>query len=221
MRECFILTFFLDKENIFVDGDKRKIFEVLNLKEGKNYISDHCFQLFANKEILFHMYEYDGIDFIQYDVCLEDLVFTKRNLEEKTSHLFQIAEACISQIDSLLFVTGIYELVSYYIGEITTSASLDETVLSKFPFMFFRAGDERGFQPTYIRNNISCVLNIGGDVQDIFANPITEMMEDEGMDPEEAHMKLYGYDFVEEYAKRFDMSLEEARKVLLPTNQQK
>jgi len=189
MGEYFELTFFLDKEKSQKGQTKKQALEALNIAEGKNQVSAHAYPLFAGREVRFDVYEYDDadFDFIEYNVCLADFVFTKKNFEEKINQLLQVADACFHQIDAVLFATGVYELTSYYLFGINKVESIEDFsngVFKKFPLLFFRQGDEHGFQPTYTFGNVSCVIN--KDAQDIFDTPIGELMEDEGLSFEEA-----------------------------------
>ena len=188
MGEYFELTFFLDKEKSQKGQPEKQALEALKIAEGKNQVSDHQYPLFAGREVLFLVYEYDDVDFLEYEVNLADFVFTKKNFEEKINQLLQVVNACFNQIDAVLFATGVYELTCHYIEGIESIEGFNKGIYKKFPILFFNQGDEYGFHPTYTFGNISCVIN--KDAQDIYANPISELMEDEGLSFEEAMKKL-------------------------------
>jgi len=190
MGECFDLAFFLEKNRAKTDQAKYKIMEILGLAEGKNRFSEHPYTLLANREIGFFDGEFDDDDYVLYMIAVSEFHITKKSFEERMNQLLQVADACLSQVDAILFATGIYEVIYCQIEGITKIKDIDAKVLSKFPVLFFRTGDEQGFQTSYTHNNTSCVINSGESVQDIFANPITELMEDEGLSFDEAMTKL-------------------------------
>jgi hypothetical protein len=101
-----------------------------------------------------------------------------------------------------------------FVKGIKSLKDFNNKILSKFPLLFFKNGNEYGFTPTKRFGNISYVLNLEENVQDIFTNPIGDLMENEGLSFDEAHMKLYGCEFAKEYANRFGISLEKAREIL-------
>ncbi len=170
MGEYFELTFFLDKKRSVIEQAKEKVLELLMLKEGNNLNKLHQYLLFSYKEVLFDVFEED--DFTEYRFCFSDLVFTKKNYDENLNQLLQVVETCFNHIESMLFATGIYELTYYNIEGITLVKDFNKNVFLKFPLLFFRDGNEYGLDPTIRYGGISCVLNFGGDVQDIFVNRI-------------------------------------------------
>jgi len=214
MSEYFDLTFFLHKEKEKMRQSKNLFLELLGLEEGKNKTTKHQYPLFVGKEILFLEFEYEDVDFLQYTVCLSDFVFTTKNFDTKINQLLEVVALCFSQVKAISFATGIYEWTYHCIEGISSIKDFDTSIFSKFPILFFRKGYEQSFQPSYFHHDISCVINSGKNTQNIIASPISELMEDEGVSFDKAHIQLYGYDFAEEYAKQFGMSLAEARKVL-------
>lgn len=168
MGEYFELTFFLDKKNSAIEKAKDRILDLLILKEGSNLNKQHQHLLFSNKEVLFDVFEED--DFIEYRICISNLVFTKKDYDEKLSQLLQVAELCFNHVKSILFATGIYELTYYNIEGITFVKDFSKDVFLKFPLLFFRPGNEYGLDPTLRYKSISCVVNFEKDVQDIFVN---------------------------------------------------
>ena len=187
MPENFELTFFLVKNAAKKKNAKKQMLEVLALREGRERFSSHQYPLFVGKDVLFDVFEYEEADFNEYRICLADLVLTQKNLENKVKQLLQVVDVCFSQMDSILFATGIYELTYDCIKGVKRSKDFDGHILSKFPILFFRVGHENGFQPSYNSANVSCVIN--KDAQDIFANPVSELMEDYGMSFEEAQKR--------------------------------
>jgi len=195
MGEYFELTFFLDKEKSQKGQPEKQALEALKIAEGKNQVSNHQYPLFAGREVLFHVFGYDDVDFLEYRVCLADFVITKKNFEKRIDQLLQVVNACFNQIDTVLFATGIYELTYYYIEGIESIEGFNKGIFKKFPILFFNKGEEYGFQgdeydfqPTYTFGNVSCVIN--KDAQDIFTSPIGELIEDEGLSFEEAKKRL-------------------------------
>jgi len=219
MGEYFELTFFLHKDREKKEKSKKELLDLLNLKEGKNKMAKHQYPLFVGREIVFLGFDCDHLDFIQCSVSLGDFIFTQKNFEEKIIQLLEVVDVCFSHVKTISFATGIYEMTCHYIQQISNIKDFDASILSKFPILFFKKGYEQGFNPSFFRNDVSCVVNIADNVQELFTTPIGELMEDDGLSFDEAHIKHYGYgfpkdDFVEEYAKRFGMSLEAARKAL-------
>ena len=214
MSEYFELTFFLEKEKIRNNQAEKHLLGILNLKQGKSQIDKHHYPLFSGREVLFNVCEYDDADFLECTICLAEFVFTKKNFEEKIEQLLRVVDACFSQLDSVLFATGIYEMTGICIEGVSNIEDFNSAVFSKFPILFFRKGREQGFQPSHIYNDVSCIVNINEKTQNIFASPVGELMEDEGLNFNNAHLKLYDYDFVEAYAKKFGMNLEKAQEVL-------
>jgi len=188
MAEYFELTFFLEKEKAKKEQSQKQILEALGLTEGKNQISNHQYPLFAGKKVLFDVFEYDEVDFLEYRICLAELVFTKKNFEEKINQLLQVVKICFNEIAPIIFATGIYELTYDCVKEIAMIKDFNKAIFSKFPILFFKTGHEYGFHSSYANDSVSCVIN--KDVQDIFANPIKELMEDYGMSFEEAEKQI-------------------------------
>jgi len=187
MGESFDLTFFLHKEQARREQAKKVILEILNIDEGKMNIEQHNYPLFSNKEVLF--YDMEGNDFVQYFICLSDVVFTKKSFDVKVEQLLRVVETCFNNIDSILFATGIYELTCYNIEGINDLIDFNINTFNKFPFLFFKEGNEYGLGSKQQYKNVSYIINSGKNVQDIFANPITELMEDYDMSFEEAKRK--------------------------------
>jgi len=191
MGEMFDLSFYFKGKR-----EKKKpsftVLRELGLKEGKNRITDSEYPLFAEREVQFITYDYDDADFFLHVLHLENLVFTKSNLEKKINQLLQVVDICFSQSEEIMFASGIYEMTGNYIGGNIKRKDLNATILSHFPILFFRKGQEQGFHPSYNLNDTYCVLNLNKPtVQDIFANPIMELMENEGLCYEEAYVKYY------------------------------
>lgn len=167
MGEYFELTFFIEKKSSEKEKGKEKILALLMLNQGTNLVKQHQYLLLSHKEVLFDVFE--ETDFIEYRICISDFVFTKRNFDEQLTQLLQVVEICFSGIDSILFATGIYELTYYNTEGITFTKDFSKSVFLKFPLLFFRNGNEYGLNPTQQFRNISCVVNLGENVQDIFA----------------------------------------------------
>lgn len=194
MGELFDLTFFLDKKKGDIIQIQNSILNQLEINKGKNMISNHKYPLFSGKEVIVSIYEYDNTEFMLFIISVSDLVFTKKNLLIKVNQIKQIVDICFSQIDAIPFATGIYELAVYFINGIARIEDFSFAILSNHPLLFFREEHMYGFKPTIIDNGVSCTININDGVQDIFANPIRELMEDLGLTFDDAHRMLYGYD---------------------------
>ena len=166
MSEYFELTFFLDKKGSAIEQAKEKVLELLVLHEGINLNKEHQYMIFSYKKVLFDVFEEE--DFIEYRICLSDFVFTKKNYNENLNQLLQIVERCFNHIQSVLFVTGIYELTYYNIEGITLVKDFDKNIFLKFPLLFFKDGNKYGLNATLKYGNVSCVVNLSKDVQDIF-----------------------------------------------------
>lgn len=184
MPEYFELTFFLDKSSVDNKIVKQQMLGLLSLHDGKQEITEHQFSLFSYKEVLFDVFEYDEVDFLEYRICLADFYITKRSLDAKVNQLLQIVDLCFKQIDAIRFATGIYELTYYYIEGIKRLKDFDIGVLSKFPLLFLRAESKCDFTPTYLYGSTACIYN--NHVQNIYSDPTRQLMEDYGMSIEDA-----------------------------------
>lgn len=168
MGEYFELTFFSPSCSVNGMNDKKNILEFLSLSEGRNQLTWHTYPLFENREVIFDVFQESK--FCEYRICLSDFIITKENFHQKERQLLQIADICLSRIDSILFATGIYELTSYLTSSITDIESFDKGILTKFPFIFLRNRNEYDLVPIDQYNDTICILNTGGDVQDIFSD---------------------------------------------------
>ena len=187
MAEYFELTFFLDKEKAQKKQSEKHVLDVLKIIKGKNQDSNHQYPLFVGREVIFDVFEYNEIDFLEYRVCLAEFVFTKKNFAERINQLLQVVNTCFNQVDAILFATGIYELTYECIAGVKIIKGFNNSIFMKFPILFFRKEDKYDFQPTFTLGNVACVIN--KDAQDIFPNHIKEIMEDEGITFEEASKK--------------------------------
>lgn len=214
MPEYFELTFFSKKKanKKLLKNDFTRIFDI---KDRKTTGKLKEFELLYEKEFVFEIFSYS--DFYEIVFSIPDLVFTKKNFDTKAEQLRYMVNLVFENMIDIKFATGIYETTSYILFtkyNVKCLFDITNDILANFPFLFFKNSNEYKFKLIQQYENISCVLNSGKNVQDIFSSPVSELMENEGMNFEEAHKKLYGYDFAEEYAKRFDMSLEEAQEKL-------
>ena len=167
MGEHFELTFF---SSICADGrkNKKKILELLSLTEGKNEIGQHTYPLFENREVLFEFFEEPPL--LEYVISLSDFIITKENFYQKERQLLQIADICLSRIESLIFATGIYELTYYLTQDIKHIESFDRGLLTQFPFVFLRSKNEYNLVPFEQHNDTICVFNTDNPVQNIFSD---------------------------------------------------
>ena len=187
MPEYFELSFFLDKSKIEnQQQEKANFISLIDLKEGKNSPKEHKCKIITNREVLFDIYEKP--DYYMYQISLSDLIFTERNINSKMTQLIKFVDMAFSNVGSILFSTGIYELTYDYTICVKRITDFNKFVFSNFPILFFRQGCEYGYQPKYTCGNTLCIINIGA--QDIMADPIQELMEDYSLTFDEAN-KMY------------------------------
>lgn len=186
MGEYFEITFFSSKL-INDDRNLKKLYEALNIKEGRNNICDHRISLFAHKEIYFEVF--NESDYVEYQISILDLAFTRKNFDTILNQLLEVIACVFNSVSSIRFATGVYELTHYYTQNMEYLSDFDRAVFAKFPLVFFRSGDKFGLTPTRRYGNIFCVIHEGDGVQKIFANPIRTLMEDEGLGFEEAEKR--------------------------------
>jgi hypothetical protein len=166
--EYFEVTLFLQKDIAEKENAREKALSLLVLNEGRHCPGQHRYPLFSNREVLFDVFE--ETDFLEYRICLSDYVIMQASFDERLTELLQVVDLCFGRIESALFATGIYELTHYYIEEATCIKDFGQERFLKFPLLFFRVGNEYGLEPTGRYGNIAYVVNLGGDVQDIFAD---------------------------------------------------
>lgn len=101
--------------------------------------------------------------FTAYTVNIENLVIK----EEMIDTLALLAKTMLDALDNAAVVSGAYELTGYLTAKINTLKELDK-VLYKFPLLFFRCGEEKGFEVYKTVNGISVIYN--KEAQDIFGD---------------------------------------------------
>lgn len=101
--------------------------------------------------------------FTAYTVNIENLVIK----EEMIDTLALLAKTMLDALDNAAVVSGAYELTGYLTAKINTLKELDN-VLYKFPLLFFRCGEEKGFEVYKTVNGISVIYN--KEAQDIFGD---------------------------------------------------
>ena len=85
LGECFDLTFFAENAKIKKDQNEVRLLELLNIKHGKNQLGKHKFPLLTGKELFYEVYpEYD---FTGYWLAITELVFTKKNFDDKLKQI--------------------------------------------------------------------------------------------------------------------------------------
>lgn len=175
MSELFEITFFATKQNSdnFIHDSYHKALEL-----KKAIIDSKKYSLFFNRDILVDVFEES--DFVEYRLCIPDLVFTRKNYMVQLEKIGQVIRACFVLFDEIQFAVGIYEMTYYYLSGIHFYRELDHEILKNFPFLFFRLGNLMGFQRYSIIEKIAVIHNT--NAQQIFANPITEYMEDNKAD---------------------------------------
>ena len=101
--------------------------------------------------------------FTAYTVSIESLVMKEDTFET----LAGIAKAMLDALDNAAVVSGTYELTGYNLMGVNTVKQLD-SVLYKFPLLFFRQGEEKGLEVYKTVNGISVIYN--KEAQDIFGD---------------------------------------------------
>lgn len=179
---------------VFIAGAKRKsekemtrLLERLNLKEGSNPPEKQAkHRVFSGKEIIV-----DGFSEKDYrTVCIgiPELEITPKSFYEKLRALAELAEDVFAASDKILFATGMYETTYYYLEGAEQLSDLTPERMRHFPLLFFRAGEEPMGMSILPFSGVS--LRYNSTEQDIFANPIAILMEDEGLTFEQAVEKL-------------------------------
>ncbi len=100
--------------------------------------------------------------FTAYTVSIESLVMKEDTFET----LAGIAKAMLDALDNAAVVSGAYELTGYNLMGVNTVKQLDG-VLYKFPLLFFRQGEEKGYTPYKTVNGIAIIYNEKS--QDLFS----------------------------------------------------
>ena len=98
-----------------------------------------------------------------YTVNFEDLVIHTDTLDT----LVGIAKIMLDKLKGSVCVTGVYELTGYNLIGINTLNKLD-SILFKFPLLFFRQGEEKSNKPYKTVHDIVIVYN--KKAQDLFGN---------------------------------------------------
>ena len=166
MGEYFELTFFLEKETARKENAKEKIMHCVTLREGRNFMLRHEYQLFSNREVLFDVFE--ETDFYEYRFSISNITFSKSNFEETLHQLLLVVNSCFHQAASIKFATGIYELTYYNIAEINRLKEFDCNIFSKFPFLFFKHEYPHRLSRVKKYDSVSYIVQTGNDIQDIF-----------------------------------------------------
>ena len=100
--------------------------------------------------------------FTAYTVSIESLVMKEDTFEM----LAGIAKTMLDALDNAAVASGAYELTGYLTAKINTLKELDK-VLYKFPLLFFRQGEEKGYTPYKTVNGIAIIYNEKS--QDLFS----------------------------------------------------
>lgn len=168
MGEYFELTFFSSNSGEGSQNKADDILSLLMLAEGRTVMGAHHYSLFSSREVLFDVFE--DRKCYEYRICLSDFIFTKKNYSELKNQLLEVADACLTGINSLILATGIYEITCEYIDGETCIEDLDIDTLRKFPFVFFKKEHTYGLPSTKQYNNILYVVNTGCQTQNIFSD---------------------------------------------------
>jgi hypothetical protein len=105
------------------------------------------------------------IGYTAYTVNIENLVMNEDTLDT----LAGLAKSILDKLGGASLVSGTYELTGYNLMGVNTVKQLD-SVLDKFPLLFFRCGEEKGFEVYKTVAGISVVYN--KEAQDIFTQDI-------------------------------------------------
>lgn len=109
----------------------------------------------------------DHGEYSAYTFNFESFIFTKENFENTLDMFSKITKHIFDKLDNVLFLSGIYELTGYYTIGINKIKELDD-ILIKFPLLFFRQGEEKGFDVYKSVNEISVIYN--KKAQDLFVD---------------------------------------------------
>jgi hypothetical protein len=190
MPEYFELTFFCNN-NSKKEVSINTVMRLFNITEQNTVGTIKQYPLLYGKEFIFDIFE--SLDFYEIRISVPDLIFTKKNLSVKVEQLCSMVDSVMKNVAEVVFATGIFELTSYYlitIHKVQCLADITEGVLARFPFVFFRDGYECSFLSTQRYGSISYSVRSGANVQDVFTNPIRELMEDRGMSFKEADKRV-------------------------------
>lgn len=128
------------------------------LKSGKVDLSDI---IKTSEKVSFDVVNHGG--YTAYTVNFEDLEIHTDTLDT----LAEIAKIMLDKLNDSVCVSGVYELTGYNLIGINTLNKLD-SILFKFPLLFFRRGEEKNNKPYKTINDIVIVYN--EKTQDLFGN---------------------------------------------------
>ncbi len=167
MGEYFEITFFSSKA-MNMPSAKNKLMDVLQINCGRNIRNTSSFQLLQDREIYFQVFE--EVNYTEFQLSLMNLVFTRDNFDFQLEKILEVVSICFDMVPSFLFATGIYELTDYYLEKINHIQEFSQFVFPKIPLLFFRRDENKyGYKAAKIYRNISCVVQNGKDIQDIFS----------------------------------------------------
>lgn len=166
MGETFELCFFVKKHAD--SGDIRsQIEEFLGVEEMRISLPrESRFRILRGRELLFDAYEEE--DFIECFFNLDNVRFTRRNYGEMFQDILAVVDEFFARFPATSFATGIYEITTYYLQDITCYADFDAKVLSPFPFLFLREKKQFGISQLKRHGSIWYKRQKGKAVQNIF-----------------------------------------------------
>lgn len=175
MSEYFELTFYSKKSGIDRNKIYTKLIKLFSLHEGfsspalrsSKAIDKPKYSLFLQRNAFLDIFEES--DFLEYRICLENLIFTKMNINELLLEILEVVNICFLDFPSFIFATGIYELTYFIIENIHYIDEFNNSIFKKFPFAFFRENNLT-IENLYPYKGIYYLFNPETTIQNIFSN---------------------------------------------------
>lgn len=117
-------------------------------------------------------FQYEGVDWIEYEINIPDFKIFKSDFENYLILFLSYIDKCYRKISSLRFATGIYELTSYYVGNINSINEFNYDFFKKFPLVFFRKDNMKlyGYDEAYIEYESTVCCYNKENTQSIFTS---------------------------------------------------
>ena len=185
--EYFDLTFFISGNEKICKTVTTILLERLGLNLGDNPPAERGRNtILSEKEI--YVDSFMENDYCTVSIGIPELVITNKNYSEIMRLLAKLSYDGLSVSKRILFATGMYEATYYYLDDARTLSALTPNRMEKFPLLFFREGEEP--EGAHIISFPHISLRHNANAQIIFANPISSLMEDEGLTMEEAMKRM-------------------------------
>lgn len=124
------------------------------------------FRILRGRELLFDAYEEE--DFIECFLNLDNVRFTRHNYGEMFQDILAVVDEFFTRFPVIAFATGIYEITTYCLQDVTCYADFDSKVLSPFPFLFLREKKQFGISQLKRHGSVWYKRQKGKVVQNIF-----------------------------------------------------